>query len=364
MKKFFWLIIFLIPINCFGISYTEYGDYQYSFSEVKESDLVEVVKEKLYKFYTYKKSYGGYFKEGENKIDYPNKSDDTIVSSFSEYQDEKIEEAQNRIIEEKEFTYYQKLRGIRYITFKYFTAIKNYIRLSTIFISDVKIYYDDKLIDYTYTDEGNVYRNFSNNKFGKYNTSNGNIIIDLGEEYDIDELKVEIFLNSSDTIFLAYDLYLNYEYNSYIKYITTRIGQDFAGDYIKEIKIDRNMKINEIYVDTNIYKEHFSYKSYTKTLYRYQDILFRYYKEAKVYLDGYYFDKVGYVKDKDKFIYRYKYRIRNIVSEEKKEEEKVETKKEEYPQNDNSRQVLFGMIPLALVGLGYFLYKLLTDKGD
>ena len=322
MKKVFFILILLLPINIMAKGYTEYGPYQYSDKEVFESDLVEVLKEDRYKFYYKRKVYSNsYYMIGKNSSLFPYRSSKKKYGEYSNYSITKPKNINGRKIEEKVVLKYQPLKKVRYIKISNLVYSKFYMH-----VGDINVYYNNEKINYTYTTNYEVIENIHDN-FGFVKVGDGVLIFDLKDYYDVAGLKVIFSGKSADyNDSFSYDIELNYDdsfENTYIKetrYVKYNKDLEFLVYYYVAndiFTVTSNAIKNYIYEDAlvdsiDLDKESL-YRSKKITYYRYKDTYYKYYRIERVYLNGYFTNMKGYIKDKNKSKTIYKYRIRNYI---------------------------------------------------
>ncbi len=361
MRKVFLLLLILFPINTLATEYTEYGEYQYSDEKIEATELIEVEEEKQYRFYINKKQYSNnYYLEGQNSKKYPKKSKISKLTSPSKYSLDKPNIVKNRIIESKEGFIYQKLKPIRYIKIDNLESSCFYL-----LIKNIRIYINKTLLEYDYEISPVTSRKY---QIGYLKKDQGSILIDLKENYDLDQIDILIEGYSGTVAVYHFDMHFHYDYlfpNEYVK--TTRtIDFDLGSQQNDYFMITEDMIINKTYDEIKIENikdmSSFIINEIKQIWYRYQDKLFRYYKKSRGYLNGYFDNVNGYIKDTKKYVIKYKYRVREYVEEPIKEE--IIKKDKTNLQNDFPRHMGFGILISLMIALVYLLYHLVKEKGE
>lgn len=325
MKRFLLIIIlFLSFINVeaktYYSPYTDYSDFQEE--KIEESDIVSVKKERRYKFYQINKVIGKYLPLGKTSRLYPEIDEtDFYQTEFSNWLPHKPAYEINRVIETKKGYSYRDLIKTKYLQFYDLQGGNGLV------ISELEIFNKDNKIDYQVIDQNQDFINRlkDGNYYDNSNLiANGSkIIIDLQGEYELDDLTVKIYLyDETDT-----------QKNIKIYYTGS---EKFANDIVASLSYIHCFTysdVNEIepfiYTSKDLYKYSSKYTSkiysleyplekegrkITKeTLYRYNDIVYRHYRNDKTYLDGYYLKSDGFIKDTSQFKDFYSYRIRDKV---------------------------------------------------
>lgn len=170
MKKvLIFIFLFLINIDTIYAKtyYSDYGEYSmYSLDEIFSSDTIYVDKLKTNRYYREIPLPGEYFMEGENPLDFPNKGDDFIVKEETNLK-VKPQEKEGREITVKTLYHMNDLLPIRYIRL---TNLDKYINTS--------VKKDGKLLSIN------------------TNQSNGVVIVDLNDYYEVSELAITLKANS------------------------------------------------------------------------------------------------------------------------------------------------------------------------
>jgi len=298
MKKVFLFLILLFPIGVLA----------------NDSEKVLVGKEKLYKYYEIKKEYSDYLEEGS--IEYSNKTDQYILSDEIVIDDiNSFNKTTDVVINEKKEEKYLKLKKIRYIKLSDFESTSSYAR-----IVSLKVLIKEVEIPYTYSALGfNSLESF--NKFGNIRSVDGEIIIDLLDYYNIEDIK--LFFITEKVVALKQKYKVSFYNDLKLEYIVKEFELDYSTSFLvnNTITITEDMVINYDYEelsDLNVDLEHFSIKKLVSNYYTYQNKLYKYYRDVKVYLDGYFKNKNGYIRDSSK------YKIKNIYKTISKEEQEGE----------------------------------------
>ena len=307
MKKILLLLLFLFIPKVDALTYSDYSDFsEFSDKQIENSPLVDVVTEKRYKYYKLNREDGPYLMAGTNSnyayIDY----NDYILSDFSPVLYEKPDET-NRVITSKTEYKYQRVSPVNYLQIN---LAKTSPRIQ---IKSLKIYQKDKEItDY---DIIGYYTSFEVATASGPISPNGWIKIRLHDNYYLDELKITLELEGS---------YNNIEYTYTAGYDdVVYMSNDFKYQNTDNLKTEflfknsslKNPKFEYFYdndrEESNVLKK----TSETRTIYRYQDKLYRHYNLEKIYNDKYTKEPDGdfIYKDNNDYKIYYAYRTRSII---------------------------------------------------
>jgi len=301
MKKIL-LLILLIP---FGVSASEYSNYE----EYNESiDLTSVETVKKYKYFKVEYQYGPYELENTINEEYPLADyNDYIYSDYSDWTSDKLDK--DHI--EKTFYKYSTVSDTNKIIIGEFNSPNNYVN-----VNEIKVLYDGEEVNWLteciLCEEG-FSEKLINGK-AKINT-NGSIILKLDREYETKKLNVIITFETSGEYatglsFKYYNDDLENSYNYYYDVSSFGTIKVFGN----KIKVNNTNKI--IYSDKLIENEILLGE---ELLYKYRDKLYLRYRENKIYTD-YLFenpDPSNYIKDEKEYIMFYK----NIVKQMENNEE-------------------------------------------
>lgn len=302
MRKILFLIALFIGINVYALPttyYTNYGDYtDFQEEAITSDELTNVEVERRYIYYNEYKNYGGYFPEDMNDNLYPIiDKNDYMLSSYSPWEETKMDHIKNRIFEEKKIYEYADMKEVRYLHLYNVSGSYGAFRLSEL---DIRVQGSE--IPYTSTcNNCNIYfYDFINNGKIDENMSviynGGSVTIDLGNYYKIDEIDFDLYLydvgydpkiysiafsreNNLDKLYTRAILYSYFTYDSFNDIVPFRysvkdmaMGNPEYHDWVESpIEVDATK--------TRL--------SRTYTMYRYQDVLYHYYNLNRVYSDVY-----------------------------------------------------------------------------
>ena len=301
---------------------TFYSNEKISYTKTKP-ERKEFEEEKRFRFYKEEEIYSDdYYIEGENDKKYPYQSGEFIQTEFGDWSKEIPKEKKGRVIKTKEMYEYSKIKPIRYLKFDHIQGSKDALRFL-----EIKIYQEEKQINYQIKCEKCINKEKVNdNDFEKgYMPINNqeSFTLDLNHEYDLEELKIEVYLtdlygtdtstfqinaldNNANNLNNYIDVFM--ESNMYNKKDSGyRFNIDLK-EYIKSLYYEDKKIIKEEKIEDDSYKLVDTY-----TLYAYQDIKFKYYRLEKFYLDGYHVQKEGYKKDESDYKIYYKVKNRERI---------------------------------------------------
>jgi len=189
-----------------------------------------------------------YISEDSN---YQYDKEDYIVN-YGEWQDYNGEEIEN--IEVKTFYKYNKTSSIRYIH-----IYETKIGMNDFKISELKVFNKDKEIEFEheckYCDEDTlIYLDDNNYDFDKQFTLNfltGRLVIDLLDEYELEDLKINIYLNDNTVEIKKYNIGFSNDKGKKNLLATKFMHHDFKTDKeskLFEHKIDDTWDLNTNYV--------------------------------------------------------------------------------------------------------------------
>lgn len=327
IKYLIFVLLIIVPFDVFA--YYEYSDYMYSDSYIEESEFVEVVKERRYKFYEIQRDYSSYIKDETDE--FPYKSDDYVYSDEVTISD--VVPFYIKSYTEKEYTSYKEYKKIRYISFSDFQTNSNTFGISEIYvdINNKQINVDLSCLE---CNQDIVNSLTDRNQFSFVSVPlNSNIVVDLGDYYYPNDIKFYICVagsymkNYSMNVKLYNDLdevlYSNFYTGKLSSY---ELGQFNINMFSDLLILDDNVIEVDNYIDSidnGVIIDHFK-------KYLYYDRLYKYYNEKRIYLDDYYVDVDGYIKDEDSYKDYYKYRIKKYIDDESKDENIIDDNK-----NDN-----------------------------
>jgi hypothetical protein len=319
MKKI-GLILFLF-LAIIKVNALEYGVWTDEVSSDENSKVVS--SETRYKWYKNSELKStDYYIEGENDVSYPYIiASDYKKTEWSSWSDVRPDSKLNRTIKSKPATRYRTMRPIRYLFIADLTSSTSITKISKInvLINNVKI-----PISLTCQNcNPNFDNNISNGIFqDEFFINNGAVItIDLGNYFNINEIGLEMFMyddiGDTKTFYVYYNEGNTIPDRNYAKkYVNVYVDQkkyyEASRFYvIPDAKSITNPIYNDwIYIDKLINATYYKQVQITN-LYSYKDILYRYYKIERTYLDGYYSnaEDSSYIKDEEsaKTYYLYEY---------------------------------------------------------
>lgn len=274
----FFLCIFKVSAATYYSNYTKYIE---SNNYIESNELREVKIIDNSKYYIYERTFGGYFIEDENDINYPiidknNFVTETFTSAGTP------NNKKNRVITSNTYYLYSLMWPIRYI------------KIDNGNIIDIEVFEHDEKIPITI---------INNNQY-VYNYDciiANNLIIDLRTLYNLDNLKIKIiYKDSTNTNISIYD---NLEKEPFIskKIVNSKGIYTYLFDDFELIKPK--------YSSPNIYENTISHNITTKEQiiknYYITDYKYAYYKETKTYVDN------SNLKEED---IHYYYRTRNYIN--------------------------------------------------
>ena len=309
MKKIIILILLLLSFNIrikaldYDTYYSDYRDYSdYREEEIIEDDLIDVDVEKRYRWYKEVRD-GDYVKVGDDGYQYVDYSNYTLTD-FSDWDNGIIDSNDDKIVETRTKYRAKKVKPINKFLIGQFD-----VNGGSTNVSSIKIYYEDSEIDYNIlyldkkTDIG-----VSENLF---------LYIELGDYYYLSDLTVEITSTEFDRVnsFSVYalrstdidyvdDIYYIYEFSGNDNNVLKLSSSDFVmrnPSYEEEVILD-NIGDTAYYDVVDIINE-----------YRYQDKLYYSYNIKREYVDGYYKNLDGYLRDDNDYKLYYRYRNRDRI---------------------------------------------------
>ena len=315
------LILFLIicPYIVNAATYDIASDPYYKDTISKNEELLE--EEVRYKFYKETKIYSNeYYIENNNETNFPYRTDDYITTEYTEYSKTYPKEVPNRIIKSREMFLYKTLKKIRYIYLKDIKGSNGYLR-----INELNIFNNNNPINYkieckTCENITNLNDNILENSLNVRNATN--VIIDLQDYYNIEDLNMNIYLSdnygtelSTFRLDAEEDNYIDIlvETNMYTKNKNSYKLSFNLIDYIKEEKYNDKVIYSEEEINNKYYYLIDRYKEYS-----YRDIKYLYYRLERTYLDDYYKEKEGYIKDESdsKIFYKVRYKNKIILKDD------------------------------------------------
>lgn len=325
MKKIILTLVFLM---CTVTVYASNSNETFwSEQELEEGDYELLTTVRKYQWYQeeYQESLE-YYLRGTNPDCYPYlKTDDYQETEWSNWDHNNYPVAHSdRIIEKRTVNKYRELKPIRYIIINNVKGGYLYF-----YIAELKILINNQ--EHLYTIEctscsDNFYNNITNgivNENKAYLYNGGQLIIDLGAFYGVNEVKIELYMADQtvspkrcDIHFSELPTITNNIYHHFITYVVSP-STIMAERYL--ISADQNWIINPIYKDW-VYIDHMVNATYYRqmvvaTEMRYRDLKYRYYNIERNYLEGYYDELVGgYIKDET--LYQDYYLYQPLITEQ------------------------------------------------
>lgn len=336
MKKLLFLLL-LIPFNVFAINYSPYSEYKYTDTYVKENENCQVEELKKYKFYKLEKDYTNNYFNSTYKDDYYIYQDSEYIYSDLITSDIKPNTNEVTDLQEKQYTYYQEYNKLRYLILNNFDY-SNSLSIKEIYIYDKK----NKIINFEVIKGPSNINDNNPSTYTKVDKED-TIIIKLEKEMELKNFRIEIYVAGQYLKTFSLDYNLNYTGDINDIYYYGNIYGGLSSEERYHINIDNtNYKENlnsEIKVKEG-YFENIDNAKIVKyeTIYTYKEKLYKYYNYKKIYLDDYYFEKEGYIKDLDDYKITYRYRCRTILNNVVSDDKIGFKSKEEYLDFKNKRE--------------------------
>lgn len=353
MKKYLLLLIFFLfipKVKGIQINYSDYGEFSdWQEEYVESSELVDVEIQQRFKWYKFERENGDYYIESYNSPLFPYRdADDYFWTDDSEYSPIKPISIPNRIINTQRLFQYRDMKPIKYIYF-----LKPYSGYLYHIIPEINVFIDEEKIAYNVycskcsggfasaINDGDIYQTHA------YIYSNHFLRLDLKGYYDASRIRVEIYWYDNSLVNKHYELAfsaINSSNPPYYFYQT--FDQKFYCNDISEVK-----KMVHTLDHTWLYEpEWFDWEqsdneiepSLTRevdeiTLYNYRDLLYRYYQLNKVYYDDNYYLSVldyEYQPDENDYQYYYRYRTREILTDEEPTTDEINNDNDDIPHNN------------------------------
>lgn len=306
MKKILVLLVsLLVSFNVSAkennIYYSNYSDWSnFSVNEINSSELIEVKKERRFRWYKNKKV-GEYLtlEEGIKKYNNLDK-DNSKYSDYSDWSLEKKEDSENVVVEKEKRYLVKRIKPINAIYIFSGSFNSEHVDLNKIEIYD------------------------NGKKVGIKPTWTGNYIIDkdegvveliLDDYYYLDDLTIIIKpINMSDinTMYILASAPIDSEsYYFYYWMMYENKGEDNITINVKNFTKYAPQYEEEIcsYIPELKYSDEIEELMY----YRYKNKLYYFYDYDKEYIDGYFITKEGYEKDESQYIDYYSYKNRDKI---------------------------------------------------
>lgn len=286
MKKIIWLLfllpIFMTKVSANEIYYSEYSEFSdYQTESVVKTDTINVETQLNYHVYKENKIIGEYKSFNENEL-----FTDDCYYEYSEWYLGK-KNLTNEIEVKKEYVN-QISKPVRYIHFNNIKDSSSFFR-----ITEIKITANGKIVDYDYICEG------CSNDFGEnikngilqetetYINNDGNLILDLKEEYPAKHINIEFYIFNIDDTDKRYTIeYSTNTINTYASY-HNMINFSNYGDASKHTYNVTNLNDESewtyIKIDENILKSSYLIGFSERNYYRYKYPYCRTYSIEKEY---------------------------------------------------------------------------------
>jgi hypothetical protein len=322
MKKIFLMIILFL--GCFKVSALENNIWTDQISSNDSSLMLN--SEERYRWYKEEKVYSDeYYIEGQNDSSYPfiDYSDST-ESDWSGWLDEKPIDLSGRTIDTSSVIRYHTIKPVRYLFLENFRDEydgKFNIAELNVLIDGVEIYPEIICNDCSKNFINYINDGVLDDK--TYINDGGEIMIDLGNYYDIYQIGLWFYLYSYKYSSMNFEMNFNAgnslsDRNYAKRFINYQVSyDDYNNPEAYYLCADKAFSFNPEYGDWIYVDEYFSREYYEEIevidAYRYKDIKYRYYNIEKSYLDGYYKETPGelYIKDEDSAKTFYLYEIKD-----------------------------------------------------
>lgn len=266
--------------------------------------------EKEYRYYYIEKEYSkDFYEDGKEVSDYPFKSD-IFAYDFETEESFTKPEYEEDIVKEIPVIKYKEYEKVRYI------MIDNFKSGQAINLQEVEIFANGKKVGYIvkcpecssefFAKIQNTLRGYEKN----YISGNEEMIFDLQDEYFPDDLEIVLHFGGNPGYNVSFNVTVNNTSNWSDKYyyyqedipLTMFVTKKQAlKDIEHEERLDDEIKkiegVDDITNGKIIEK---------KIKYQYKTRMYQHYKENKVYIDGYYKDLPGLIKDEENFVIKEK----------------------------------------------------------
>jgi len=341
-RKLIMILIIITHSRMYIYGETKYSEFnefsKWQEEEIIESDLIDVDVQKRYKWYKIDQVDGTYSIENYNDPMFPYvDKNDFIIKDFTNYSIEKPNILPNRTIEEKMFHRYRTIHPIKYIH-----LMNVHSDLGKFNISELNVFIDGVKVDYDF------YCGKCSENFGEYINDHSiyqdnvyigldkTLTIDLKGYYDASRIKVDMYLHDSLFALKQYEIIFSpYPIVTKPQYFYKKVISYFFTNNIYEVKlfsyrVDNSWLKEPEWYDWN-YSEHYIESSFMcevnpKLLYRYKDILYKYYKINKIYYDDKFYETSphgDYKYNDQEYKYYYRYRTRTVLKKELSNNEQI-----------------------------------------
>lgn len=288
---------------------------------------------KEYRFYYLEKQYSNeFYEEGQNIEEYPYKSNIWKYSDKLQTTTEKplIKED---IIKETQVLTYQEQEKVQYI------IIDQTYSDSKINVQEIEVYDKDKKIEYKVdcktcpTEFFSLVQNTKLSYEYNYINNNSKIIVDLQKKYFPEDLILKIYLSGVNNKIARFRVTVNNTNDINDKYYRFQVDKKLSPlvQVIQPLKdIEHTARYTATISQIKDVETIENAKILTKsTEYTYKTRQYLYYKEVPHYIDGYYTNLPGLLKDETTYREDLSDQVENEIIEENKIEE-VENIKIEY----------------------------------
>ncbi|MDD2489890.1 MAG: hypothetical protein PHY26_01355 [Bacilli bacterium] len=328
MKKIILsLVLFFCTFNVYAND--NHNEPFWQIEKISDEKYELIKTERRYRWYLEEYVYSDeYYLKGLNSSSYPYlNQDDYIETEWSNWDHKNNPTIHpDRLIEKRTVNKYRELKPIRYIIFDDFKG--GFLSFN---VSELNIFIDNKLYDYEmecFNCSNNFYHYVTNgviNENNAYVNNGGKIIIDLGDYYSINKIKIELYMYDHTTSPKKFNLYMtetpDITNNIYYQFVSYVVSSSYLNPERYLIIPDQDWIINPVYQDW-VYTDDFLNATYYRQMImavekRYKDIKYRYFNINKDYLDGFYLEVNGdYIKDEENYQDYYLYRLIELNLEE------------------------------------------------
>lgn len=278
--------------------------FSFPFINVLAKELSQEDKE--YRYYYIEKEYSKDFYNEDEEV-----SSELIKSDVFVY-DLKLKESYNKpiydedIVKEIPVIKYKEYEKVRYVMIDKFKSGQS------INLQEIEIFANGKKIGYVvnclecssefFSKIQNTIRGYEKN----YISGNEEMILDLQEEYFPNDLEIVLHFGGNAGYTVSYDVTVNNtnDWNDKYYYYHIDLPLSFfvsSSKTLKDVEHDERLddEIKEVSGLENIDNGKILDK---KIKYQYHNRLYQYYKENKVYVDGYYKNLPGLIKDEENYV--------------------------------------------------------------
>ncbi|MGI6325140.1 MAG: hypothetical protein ACOXZS_04295 [Bacilli bacterium] len=332
MLKRWLLLLMLISYKVYALdnniylTYSDWSDWQET--KIEETPLIEVQVEKKYRWYMEDRIDGDYYIENENDPSFPliDRSN-YLETTFSEFTNDQPHMLPNRIVEEKRVYRYRHMRPVRYI---YILNPHNFF--GHFYIPELNVLINGQKVSYDYYC-GRCSNDFSskindNNvlQTDVYLYNNTELRIDLGGYYNVEDIRIDLYLYDPILSSKSFDIMLSPYFNfTQPQYFFKSFSEYFYCNDITEVKLFSLQIDNSWLKEPEWFEWECSDDPITPSLttevdqihlYRYKDILYKHYRLDKIYYDDNYYPSapdLAFKRDDNDYKYYYRYRTKSII---------------------------------------------------